>query len=171
MTAKKPTTTVYIAISLDGYIARPDGAIDWLGEPEEGEDYGWAEFMAMVDATIMGRGTFQEVLEFGAWPYEGTPVTVLSTTMTTVPEQLQGKAEASSLEPHALLQRLAVLARPVLLLLINSRVGLESLHVGGVRMAATAERGDLLRFGNADIGIGVEGGIHGCVHVLAQGGV
>ena len=69
-------------------------AIDWLGEPEEGgEDYGWAEFIAGIDAIVMGRVTFEQVLTFGAWPYEGTPLTVLSTTMTSVPKHLLGKAE------------------------------------------------------------------------------
>jgi dihydrofolate reductase len=98
---------VYVATSLDGYIARPDGAIDWLGTPEEGEDYGWAEFIATVDAIVMGRATFEQVLKFDVWPYEGVPLTVLSTSMEAVPERLKGRVEVSSEAPHALLQQLA----------------------------------------------------------------
>ena len=86
---------------------RAGGEIDWLGEPEEGEDYGWAEFIASFDAIVMGRATFEQVLTFGIWPYEGTPFTVLSTTMKTLPEYIKGKAGVSSLPPHALLQHLA----------------------------------------------------------------
>ena len=111
MTISRPTTTVYIATSLDGFIARPGGEIDWLGEPEEGEDYGWAEFIAGIDAIVMGRATFEQVLTFGTWPYEGTPLTVLSTTMKTIPEHLKGKAEVSSLQPLALLEHLAAMGR------------------------------------------------------------
>lgn len=103
----RPTTTIYIATSLDGFIARPDGAIDWLGQPVEGEDYGWAEFIATIDAIVMGRVTFEQVLEFGEWPYEGTPLIVLSTTMKAVPEHLVSKVEISSSAPSDLLQELA----------------------------------------------------------------
>ena len=104
------TTVVYIATSLDGFIARPDGAIDWLGKPEDDgdEDYGWAEFISSIDAIVMGRATVEQALGFDGWPYEGMPpLTVLSTTMTQVPEQLQGKAEVSSQHPRELLEHLA----------------------------------------------------------------
>jgi len=101
-----PQTVVYVATSLDGYIARPDGALDWLPSPPEGEDFGWAEFIAGIDAIVMGRNTFDQVLTFGTWPYEGTPLVVLSRTLTGVPEQLAGKATVSALEPRALLEQL-----------------------------------------------------------------
>ena len=71
-------TTVYIATSLDGFIARPDGGLDWLPQGGGGgEDYGYKAFMATVDALVMGRGTYDKVLTFGAWPYD-KPVYVLS---------------------------------------------------------------------------------------------
>ncbi len=64
---------LYIAASLDGYIARKDGGIDWLSAVEKkGEDYGYGEFIASVDATLMGRKTFEQVLSFeGEFPYMG----------------------------------------------------------------------------------------------------
>jgi dihydrofolate reductase len=106
MTTTRPTTIVYIATSLDGFIARLDGALDWLGAPPDGEDYGWAEFLASIDAIIMGRITFEQVLTFGQWPYEGKHLAVLSTTMESGPEHLQDRVEVSSLSPIALLRRL-----------------------------------------------------------------
>ncbi|GAB3945067.1 dihydrofolate reductase family protein [Kribbella albertanoniae] len=73
---------VFIATSLDGYIARPDGSIDWLTERgEQAGDTGYDEFMASIDTVVMGRNTFEKVLTFGFWPYEGKHVEVLSTTL------------------------------------------------------------------------------------------
>lgn len=75
----RPVTLGYIACSQDGYIARPDGSLDWLtGLPvPEGEDFGYAAFMAGIDALLMGRATYDAVLGFGAWPYD-KPVRVLT---------------------------------------------------------------------------------------------
>jgi dihydrofolate reductase len=57
---------LYIAMSLDGYIARPDGDLDWLSSVERpGEDYGYADFVRTVDTVIMGRKTYDKVLSFG----------------------------------------------------------------------------------------------------------
>lgn len=81
--------SVFIATSLDGYIARPDGAIDWLEQANAsvppGEDCGYAAFMATVDALVMGRNTFEQVLTFPEWPYGDTPVWVVSRTLTQLP--------------------------------------------------------------------------------------
>ncbi|HEX8426181.1 dihydrofolate reductase family protein [Hymenobacter sp.] len=59
----------YIAASLDGYIASPDGSVDWLPPPPPGEDYGYADFLSTVDATLLGRTTYEQVLGFSEWPY------------------------------------------------------------------------------------------------------
>jgi dihydrofolate reductase len=59
----------YIAASLDGYIASPDGSVDWLPVPSADEDYGYAEFLNSVDATLLGRTTYEQALTFGEWPY------------------------------------------------------------------------------------------------------
>src|SRR6478752_3174967 len=70
--------SVFIATSLDGFIARSDGALDWLDEGG-GEPHGYDEFMATVDALVIGRKTFETVLAFSQWPYGAKPVFVLST--------------------------------------------------------------------------------------------
>src|SRR5206468_800957 len=75
--------SVFIATSLDGFIARPDGALDWL-PVDGGEPHGYNEFIATVDALVIGRKTLETVLAFDAWPYGTKPVIVLSTTMHTV---------------------------------------------------------------------------------------
>jgi len=71
--------SVFIATSLDGYIARPDGGLDWL--PDAPEDHGYEAFMASVDALVIGRKTFETVQGFGSWPYGAKPVFVLSRTL------------------------------------------------------------------------------------------
>jgi len=63
---------LYIAASLDGYIATLDGGIEWLSSFEgSGEDYGYAEFYDSLDALVMGRKSYEQVLTFGEWPYPG----------------------------------------------------------------------------------------------------
>ncbi len=70
--------SVFVATSLDGFIAREDGALDWL-PTGGGEAHGDDEFMATVDALVIGRKTYETVLAFGAWPYGKKPVVVLTT--------------------------------------------------------------------------------------------
>ena len=80
------TCYVYIAQSLDGYIAGPNGELDWLYEVEnpDDSDFGYAEFIDQVDALVMGRNTFEMVLSFDVWPYT-KPVYVASSTLESVP--------------------------------------------------------------------------------------
>jgi dihydrofolate reductase len=70
--------SVFIGTSLDGFIARANGDLDFL-PPGGGEPHGYDEFMATVDALVIGRKTFETVLTFDAWPYGAKPVFVLST--------------------------------------------------------------------------------------------
>lgn len=70
--------SVFIATSLDGFIARANGGLDWL-PPGGGEPHGYDEFIATVDALVIGRKTFETVLAFASWPYGDKPVFVLST--------------------------------------------------------------------------------------------
>lgn len=87
-------TSVFIACSLDGFIAREDGNLDWLmaHTPADG-DNGYDAFMAGIDAIVMGRNTFETVLGFDEWPYEGKRVVVLSHSLGDIPASLQGKAQ------------------------------------------------------------------------------
>lgn len=63
---------LYIAASLDGYIARKDGRIDWLSVVETGEtDYGYTDFYSTVDAIVVGSKTYEQALGFDEWPYTG----------------------------------------------------------------------------------------------------
>lgn len=75
-------TTLYIAASLDGFIARPDGAVDWLPVPSAtgGEDYGYAAFLDTVDTLLMGRKTYDQLLTLGPWPYGDRRCVVFSAT-------------------------------------------------------------------------------------------
>ncbi|SIM58009.1 dihydrofolate reductase family protein [Micromonospora cremea] len=78
------TVSVFIGISLDGFIARPDGGIDWLTSRAEGAgDYGYDAFTADIDTVVMGRATYEVVTGFGPqmWPYDGKDVHVLSTQL------------------------------------------------------------------------------------------
>ena len=64
---------LYIASSLDGFIASEDGSVDWLEsveEPDPEEDYGYQELFERVDTVLMGRKTYEQILGFGEWPYE-----------------------------------------------------------------------------------------------------
>ncbi|WP_346291535.1 dihydrofolate reductase family protein [Sphaerothrix gracilis] len=79
------TFILYIATSLDGYIAKADGSIDWLPVPESEADQGYAEFYASVDALVMGAATYEQVLGFGDWPYPGKPTYVLTQRDRTAP--------------------------------------------------------------------------------------
>src|SRR3569623_1788725 len=95
-----PTASVFIATSLDGFIARKDGAIDWLESANtcvpDGEDCGYQEFMNSVDILIMGRNTFETVLAFAEWPYGDKRVVVLSSRYLAIPEALSNTVSASS---------------------------------------------------------------------------
>ena len=102
---------MYIATSIDGYIARNDGSIDWLDEANglvpEGEDCGFKVFMDSVDTLVMGRKTFEQVMSFGQWPYGKTPVVVLSHDPVEIPSHLSDTVYCSSESPRALLDRLS----------------------------------------------------------------
>jgi dihydrofolate reductase len=98
--------SVFIATSLDGFIARADGSLDWL-PPGGGEEHGYTEFMATVDVVVMGRMTYETVLSFDAWPYVGKPVVVLG-NRPLQPTTLPGAVvDAMSGTPGSIVARLA----------------------------------------------------------------
>lgn len=85
---------VYIATSIDGYIAKSDGGIDWLNEipNPDNSDYGFTDFMNRIDGILMGRSTYEIVMDYGVWFYT-KPVYVLSNTWTELPGKWAHKAQ------------------------------------------------------------------------------
>lgn len=103
--------SVFIAASVDGFIARTDGDIEWLHRPEyevtELNGVTYEAFIATVDALVMGRKALEKVLSFPEWPYEGTPVIALAHQSFELPADLKGKVEVVSQDVTALVAELA----------------------------------------------------------------
>jgi dihydrofolate reductase len=78
VTRVRPRISVYIAHSVDGYIADAEGSLDWLFARAGAEDYGYADFMAGVDGLAMGRGTWDFIADEPDLPFEGRPVYVFT---------------------------------------------------------------------------------------------
>jgi dihydrofolate reductase len=97
--------SVFIATSVDGFIARPNGELDWL-PAGGGEEHGYDEFMATVDALVIGRGTFETVLSFEDWPYGTKRVVVLSSRPLDL-SQAHGPVEQMGGPPSEITSRLA----------------------------------------------------------------
>jgi dihydrofolate reductase len=97
--------SVFVGVSVDGFLARADGALDFL-PPGGGEPHGYEEFMATVDALVIGRNTYETVLAFDAWPYGPKPVFVLSTRELR-PAPAGAVVEHMSGDPADILSRLA----------------------------------------------------------------
>ena len=93
--------SVYIAVSLDGRIARNDGGLDWLAPMQiDGEDYGYAEFLAGIDnGPVLGREMYETALRFNPWPYAGRNVVVL--THREIAAQHGERTHAGALAPSA----------------------------------------------------------------------
>lgn len=132
MTAR---AAVFIATSLDGFIARSDGSIDWLEQANAavpaGEDCGYQAFMADIDAIVMGRHTFEQVAGFDPWPYEAKPVFVLSSGALAIPVRLAGRAFPAGAAPAELAKRLGA-------------QGLRRLYVDGGRTIRSFLAADLV---------------------------
>jgi len=99
--------SVFMAISLDGFIARKDGSLDWLQSgPDDTEDYGYAAFFESIDVLVMGRATFEQVLTFEEWPYGQERVVVQTRRPLEIPPALSLIVSASSEAPQDLMRRL-----------------------------------------------------------------
>jgi dihydrofolate reductase len=102
----RPRTSAFVGVSLDGFLARPDGSIDWL-EPFEGEEHGYAGFFDSVDTLVIGRKTYEFVLTMlgrgQPWPYRGKRCIV----MTHRALEGQNGERAYTGEPAGLLAQLA----------------------------------------------------------------
>jgi dihydrofolate reductase len=124
--------SIFIATSLDGFIARQDGALDWL-PADGGEPHGYDEFIATVDVLVIGRKTFETVLTFDTWPYGSTPVIVLSTRPAALRAPAGAVCEVMSGTPHEIVARL-------------SARGMKHLYVdGGVTIQGFLEAGLIQR--------------------------
>ncbi|MEL6770847.1 MAG: dihydrofolate reductase family protein [Bacteroidota bacterium] len=78
-----PRIVLFIATSLDGFVADADGGVDWLFTDA---DYGYTDFFDTVGALAMGRTTFDQILGFGPWPYGDVPTTVFTHRPLDIPE-------------------------------------------------------------------------------------
>jgi dihydrofolate reductase len=103
--------SVYIAASVDGFIAKPGGDINWLQQPEYAtsgmKGLTYDDFISTIDVLVMGRNTFEKTLSFGSWPYENIPVVVLSSKQIVVPHYLQGMVRTASGTPEQIVSLLA----------------------------------------------------------------
>ena len=124
-------TIVYIGTSLDGFIARKDGDIDWLTQFADDEaTHAYEEFMSRIDAIVIGRGTFEKVLTFSSWPYE-KKVFVLSNSIKQLPVTLRDKAILLSMKPEELLSYL-------------SSMGFSSIYVDGGKVIQDFLKKDMI---------------------------
>lgn len=98
--------SVFVGVSVDGFMARPDGALDFLPEGG-GEPHGYDEFIASVDALVIGRNTFEVVLAFPEWPYGDKRVVVLSSRPLDFSGVRGGRVEQMAGEPAQIVARLA----------------------------------------------------------------
>jgi dihydrofolate reductase len=98
--------SVFVGTSLDGFIARPNGAFDFL-PADGGEPHGYEEFIASVDAIVMGRKTFETVLTLGAWPYGDKRVVVLSSRPVDLSAATGGALEQMAGPPAEVVSQLA----------------------------------------------------------------
>jgi dihydrofolate reductase len=143
--AHEMSASTFIATSLDGFIARADGAIDWLPEGG-GEPHGYDEYMAGIDAVVIGRKTFETVRDFPSWPYE-RPVFVLSS-----------RPQAFSAPPGVACEFLC--ATPASVVRTLSERGFERLYVdGGVTVHAFLAAGLLARLIITRVPVIIGGGI------------
>lgn len=117
-TPERARAHVFIATSVDGFIARADGSLDWLQPAHHGlpadtapADFGYADFLAASDALVMGSATYATVAAFDPWPYGDKPVVVLTRRAggpgaPPVAPPLADRVSLSAEAPLALLQRL-----------------------------------------------------------------
>lgn len=101
----RPRTSAFVGVSLDGFLARPDGSVDWL-KPYEGEEHGFLAFFDSIDTAVFGRRTYEfllQMLEAGLpWPYRGKRCVV----MTHRPVDGRNQERAFTGEPRTLLEEL-----------------------------------------------------------------
>ena len=125
--------SIYMGMSLDGFLARPDDGLDFLPAPPDGDDMGFGAFLASVDTLVMGRRTFEIVQRFGpeGWVYGDLPVVVLSRSWTALPEGARSSVRLRAAEPATLLAELA-------------EAGVQHVYVDGADVARSFLRAGLV---------------------------
>jgi dihydrofolate reductase len=112
----------FLATSLDGFIARSNGDIDWLEQANtlvpSGEDCGFSNFFNSVDCLVIGRKSFEKVLTFKEWPYGSKQVFVMSKKGIQIPPHLSATVHTTNLSPEDLQSQL-------------SRLGYKKIYVDG----------------------------------------
>jgi dihydrofolate reductase len=103
-------TSVFVGVSLDGFIARRNGTYDFL--PADGDPNGYDDYISTVDALVIGRNTFETVLAFPKWPYDDRRVVVLSTRsvdLLSIRKKIPGagRVEQMSGDPTEIVSKLA----------------------------------------------------------------
>jgi dihydrofolate reductase len=98
--------SVFVGTSLDGFIARKNGDLDFL-PPDGGEPHGYNEFIATVDAIVIGRNTFETVLPMKPWPYGNRRVVVLSSRPVDFSAVVGGVVEQMAGSPAEIVSKLA----------------------------------------------------------------
>ena len=98
------SASVFVGTSVDGFIARANGELDFL--PENPEPHGYDEFIASVDTIVIGRNTFEIVLKFDGWPYGDKRVVVLSSHPIDLSVVKGGVVEQMAGEPAEIVARL-----------------------------------------------------------------
>lgn len=102
--------SVYIATSLDGYIAEKDGGIEWLHDPRYGtpDNLGlsYDDFISTVDVLVMGRKSYEKVRSFPTWSYPSTPVVVLTQQNLSIPSELKDTVDTTAGDPWEIIEAL-----------------------------------------------------------------
>ena len=99
------TASVFIGTSVDGFIARPNGDLDFLPE-DGGEPHGYNEFIAGIDTIVIGRKTYETVLAFPEWPYGKKRVAILSSRPLDLSAVRRGVVEQMAGSPAEIVSKL-----------------------------------------------------------------
>jgi dihydrofolate reductase len=128
--------SVFVGISLDGFMARSDGAFDFL-PAGGGEPHGYEEFIATVDALVIGRNTYEVVLGLDSWPYGPKPIFVLS-SQPLAPAPIGAVVERVSGQPARILSELA--ARGIQHIYVDGGLTIQSFLRAGLIQRLTITR-------------------------------
>ena len=129
--------SVFVAVSVDGFIARKDGSFDFLDQGGN-EPHGYEEFFASIDALVIGRNTFETVLAFPSWPYGQKPVVVLSSRSLNLSKVQGGVVEQMGGSPAEIVAKLA--ARGVQHIYVDGGITIQNFLRAGLIQRLTITR-------------------------------